>query len=152
MPAHLLSCMWYVIIESNHSPTENAIAAEAFSRFAGTKLVFATGGGGKKTGGDGGSTKYGVATTNTTKENAVQILRSHIVGNSVYFDESFFGDRDLLLDQLSRMRRVLMPNSYNQNGTPVYQINGKVKSKFGRDKQVCFFFFLWGWNLYLLIL
>lgn len=41
MPRHLADCRWHVIIESNHSATENAIAAEAFARYCKTTYTLA---------------------------------------------------------------------------------------------------------------
>ena len=74
------------------------------------------------------SGNVGPWTTNDTKQNAVDLLHSHLDTQTIYFDPSFLGVKQQLYDQLTRVRRIT-ERKYTAAG-PVYtsSISGKIRS------------------------
>ena len=72
------------------------------------------------------SAKVGFVTTRASKEAGVSILTSLFGSNAVFFDESFFGHKQWLQDQILRFRKVIKSSTLD-SGTK-FIMTAKTKS------------------------
>lgn len=71
--------------------------------------------------------KVGFWTTLATKEQAIHILLSMIRADTCMFDSAFFGNKDILRDQLARLRKVRAAHS-GVSDVDKYKITAKTYS------------------------
>jgi hypothetical protein len=135
LPAHMRQLTWHVTFEGNHSWPETRICANAFNKYGprGLAIEFTHSP-------DNPTEKIGRWTTKDTKQNAIDLIHSHINTNTIFFDAAFFGDKLNLFEQATRIRRVL--RNLNSAAGPEYYITGKSKTALktdGQDDQILSF-------------
>lgn len=118
----------HVIIESNHNWTIADHIAGVFIDHVkdGRGLTFCK----QKT---ANAAKVGFWTTHSTKEHGVQILRTLVSGDSLFFDINFFGHKQWLHDQILRLRKIRTRSNVESGNK--YIITGKTQSHNSVDAQ-----------------
>lgn len=128
MPPVIRTAHYHIAIEANHNWTIAGHIANVFKKFAHSdehRVTFT-----RQT---ANVEKIGFWTSHATKEMGVDIVRSIMRSNNFFFDLNFIGQKDILRDQFSRLRRV-RTNAKLDVGDK-YIITGKTTSHSGIDNQ-----------------
>lgn len=128
MPPAIARAHYHISIEGNNNWTIGGHVAKVFMDYAHDDTHRCT-----FTRSRTDPAKIGFWTTHQTKENGVNILHSIIRGNNLVFDLNFFGHKDVLYDQLTRLRKVQV--STNLSTGVKYIITAKTIANAGIDNQ-----------------
>ncbi len=128
MPPVIRNAHYHISIEGNNNWTIGGHVAKVFMDYAHSDAARCT-----FTRSRTDPSKIGFWTTHQTKENGVHILHSVMRGNNLVFDINFFGHKDILYDQLTRLRKVQVGT--NLTAGIKYIITAKTIASSGIDSQ-----------------